>query len=203
MDLYLIRHGECYNSSIQYYDVEKKTMNPPLTEKRIEQATRLAARCRGVGFDAILSSDLTRALQTAERIAAAEPEEVQILPAFREIDMGEIYKESWSSYPALYAEWLLHNEDLPYPNGENGADVWNRCKPALDEILEQQYKKVAIVTHGGTIRSILCGVLGIPQQKRFYLGSPLENCSITVLNYNEAEQRFYLHVLNDSSHLAE
>ena len=55
--------------------------------------------------------------------------------------------------------------------------------------------------HGGTIRSMICGLLDIPQEKRFYLGLPPENCSITVLKYNEKDEKFYLHIFNDYTHL--
>ncbi|MCL2672327.1 MAG: histidine phosphatase family protein [Clostridiales bacterium] len=201
MDIYLIRHGECCNVSIAFFDTEKNTMDPPLTEKGMRQAAKLADRCKGIGFDRIVSSDLSRARQTAEQLKIASSCDLSIDPSFREIDMGDIHTKPWEDYPELYAKWRLHLEDLPYPNGENGEDVWNRCRIQLARLLETQYKKIAIVCHGGTIRSILCGVLGIPQHKRFYLGFPLENCSITMIRYGESEKKFYLHTLNDFLHL--
>lgn len=71
---------------------------------------------------------------------------------FREINMGDLYYRSrWSDYPELYEEWKKHESDLPYPNGECGADVWNRCKNSLDIITQYDYERVAIVCHGGTI----------------------------------------------------
>ncbi|MDR1001281.1 MAG: histidine phosphatase family protein [Clostridiales bacterium] len=202
MEIYLIRHGECYNSTIEYYDAEKKTMNPPLTYKGMMQAEKLAVRCKTIGFDMIISSDLLRAVQTAEKIKIVTSCEFSTTPAFREIDMGAIYVKSWDNYPDLYAQWVLHNQDLPYPDGENGEDIWSRCKTQLESLIATHNKKIAIVCHGGTIRSIICGVLGIPQQKRFYLGLLLENCSISIIRYSEKEKRFYLHTFNDFSHIS-
>ena len=65
MELYLIRHGE--NSRLpEWYDHERNVLNGPLTKKGIEQANLLAARCRSIPFDWVQSSDLLRAVQTAD-----------------------------------------------------------------------------------------------------------------------------------------
>lgn len=200
MDLYLIRHGENHRSP-EWYDTERKVLNGPLTEKGIDQANRLAMRCKNIRFDRIYSSDLTRAVQTAERIASTQNQKLLIYKAFREIDMGALERESQDQYSEWYASWSLHEEDIHYPDGENGLDVWNRCFQSLEQIVRSKAERVCIVAHGGTIRSILCGALGIPQQKRFYFGAPLENCSMTVLRYMETDRRFYLQVFNDTSHL--
>lgn len=197
MDIYLIRHGECYSPADEYYNTEKGIADPPLTDKGISQAEKLAVRCQTVGFDLIVSSDLSRAVQTAEKIIALTPCDFLIDTVFREIDMGE----PWNEHSNIYEQWLLHNEDIPYPNGENGQDVWNRCEAKLRNLTSTQNEKIAVVCHGGTIRSIICGVLDIPQQKRFYFGSRLENCSISIIKYKEEDKRFYLHTFNDFSHL--
>ena len=203
MDIFLIRHGERCNSTMDHYDSDKKIIDPPLTEKGIRQAEKLADRCKSIGFDMIFSSDYIRAVQTAEKLVAVAPCEITITPDFREIDMGAIHARSWNDFPDLYAKWVLHDEDIPYPNGENGEDVWNRCKGQIEKIVAAKYKKVAVVCHGGTIRCIVCGVLGIPQQQRFYFGAPPENCSISILKYNEEEERFYLHTFNDYSFISD
>jgi len=201
MELYLIRHGDCFEASLQYFCEEKQTMNPPLTPKGIEQAHLLANRLRDVEFDKIYASDLDRATHTANILRASVNAEVVRSKRLREIDMGEICKKSWDAFPALYAEWIRHEEDIPYPNGENGADVWRRCKQELDEMIALGYQRIAIVCHGGTIRSIICGILDIPQQKRFYLGAPLENCSISIVTHKEKD--FFLHTFNDDNPMAE
>ena len=200
MELYLIRHGE--NSRLpEWYDHERNVLNGPLTKKGIEQANLLAARCRSIPFDWVQSSDLLRAVQTAEPIANAQNKNLSIDRSFREINMGALERESSDQHPEWYAHWSLHKEDIAYPDGEKGSDVWKRCSRSLDKIVRSKANRVCIVTHGGVIRSILCGTLGIPQQKRFYFGSPLDHCSITILNYVEEEKRFYLQLFNDTSHL--
>ena len=200
MEIYLIRHGESEVSLPVYYNEAKRAMDPPLTEKGILQAGKLADRLGTTPFDVIYSSDLDRAVKTAEILNDKIHADFVISPAFREIDMGAIFTRPWSEFPELHAQWILHKEDLPYPEGENGADVWLRCKKVfVDTILPAGYRRIAIVCHGGTIRSILCGLLRIPQQRRFYFGMPPEHCSITTVRFVKGE--FYLHTFNDYSHI--
>jgi len=198
MEIYLIRHGESMQSS-EYFCEAKQTINPPLTQKGIEQAHKLADRLKCVAFDRIYTSDLDRAIQTANILNASVNSDVIISKHFREIDMGEIHKKSWDDFPELYSEWILHEADIPYPNGENGADVWHRCKQKIDEIVSLNYKRIAIVCHGGTIRSMICGILNIPQHKRFCLGAPTENCSVSIIIYKEKDS--VLHTFNDFVHI--
>lgn len=123
MEIYLIRHGDCYRSSSEYFSKEKQTMNPPLTPKGIEQAHKLAQRLKGITFDKIYCSDLDRAIHTANIFNSIVNSDVVITKNFREIDMGEIFHKPWSNFSEEFSKWVLHEEDIPYPNGENGADV--------------------------------------------------------------------------------
>ena len=199
MEIYLIRHGECCNSADEYFSTEKQTMDPHLTSKGIEQAKKLAERIKNIHFDIIYTSDLIRAEQTASIINSNLNSNIIITKNFREIDMGELFLKEWNIFPEIHSKWLLHEEDISYPGGENGNDVWQRCKKDLDIIISSNYKRVAIICHGGTIRSIICGVLNIPQQKRFYFGLPPTNCSINIIVYED--RHYYLHVFNDYEHL--
>jgi alpha-ribazole phosphatase len=201
MELYLIRHGHCETAGKDNYDPEKKTVNPKLTEKGIAQVRRLAIRLKNVRFDRIYHSDLSRAVDTAKILNDAVGSVLVEEAGFREIDMGVIHLSSWDSYPELYKEWVKHETDLAYPGGESGGMAWERYSEALDRIVNQDFSRVAVVAHGGAIRSMVCGMLEIPQEKRFYLGSPVENCSVSIVNYNKENQRYTLHVFNDFAHL--
>lgn len=194
MELYLIRHGECYGSDRIYYDEDKRTMDPPLTNRGIQQAKELGQRIAEMAMDRIYCSDLKRAIKTAEIINEYQKKELVITKALREIDYGELYKKSWNDYPEVFSQWKTHKEDTPYPGGENGQDVWKRCKPLIDSIIEREDKRIAIVCHGGTIRSMLSGLLELPQHKRFLFGCPLKNCSVSIVKYVDGQ--FCLHSLN-------
>jgi len=199
MEIYLIRHGHCLNSTKEHFNNKKQTMDPPLTSLGVEQANKLAKRLKDIAFDKIYCSDLDRAIQTAEIIQTTVKSDIIVTPSFREIDMGEIHKKSWNEFSDIYKNWVLHEEDISYPCGECGMDVWKRCKKEVDIIVESNYSRIAIVSHGGTIRSMICGILGIPQQKRFYFGFPPENCSVSIILRSDKD--YYLHTFNDFSHL--
>jgi len=104
MEIYLIRHGESMQSSLEYFCEEKQTMNPPLTSKGVEQAHKLADRLKDVEFDKIYTSDLERAVQTANIINNSVHANIDIYKQFRAIDMGEIHKKSWDDFAEIYSK---------------------------------------------------------------------------------------------------
>ena len=91
--------------------------------------------------------------------------------------------------------------DIPYPGGESAGDVVRRVIPVFRQIRESGYEKVAVVTHGGVIRSMTAHFLGMDMAKWRTLGTSLENCSITELNYSPRLRRYTLERFNDYAHL--
>lgn len=195
MEIFLIRHGECKEKSEDNYSSELKMYNPGLTMRGEEQARNLANILFETTFNVIYSSDLARAMKTADIIAERCPANRVVAKELREIDMGYLEKQSWSDFPDIYARWKLHEEDLAFPGGECGRDVWSRVRHFLMQAVAEHHERVAVVTHGGVIRSAVCGVLGVPQQKRFLIGTPIENCSITKIVYDK--DSFYINTVNE------
>lgn len=76
-----------------------------------------------------------------------------------------------------------------------------RAEPVFREMTESGYERIAVVTHGGVIRSMTAHCLGIPMNKWRILGKNLENCSITELNWDGVSGRFTLERFNDYAHL--
>jgi broad specificity phosphatase PhoE len=114
--------------------------------------------------------------------------------------MGDLPVKGWEAYPEYHTEWLKHEADLPYPNGEAGQDVKQRAWEVIDEILAGQHQAVAVVTHGGTIMILLSACLGLGLEKRFRF-SPMANCSISTLVYDETSRNLRLERVNDIAHL--
>ena len=200
VEIYLIRHGECVKSSPKYYSIEKKSMNTPLTENGKNQAKKLGEKLKGIHFDKIYSSDLDRAMETSKIINSYINSLIISSKSFKEIYMGSLYlNKTWNDFPEIFEKWKLHKEDIPYPNGENGDNVWQRCKCELERINEIENNRIAIVCHGGTIRSIICGLLNISQEIRFFFGSPPEFCSISKIVKND--NQYFLHIFNDYNHI--
>ncbi|NLN45916.1 MAG: histidine phosphatase family protein [Clostridiaceae bacterium] len=201
MDLILIRHGECEASTPGWMNPDNGQMDPPLSGLGRRQALALAPRIAALRPAVILSSDLRRTMETADLVSASCDCPREINPAFREIHMGDIWTRGWDDFPDLHAAWMRHQEDLPYPGGENGGDVWDRCRPALEALCGREEGPIVIVTHGGVIRSVVCGMMNVPQQRRFFLGAPVVNTSMTWIQTGEPWWPGHIHIFNDFSHL--
>lgn len=199
MNIYLIRHGEKIEK-----DKNHETLG--LTEKGFKQADLLGKRLRGYSIDKIYTSNMKRAVQTAEEINRHLGVEIIVKPELREIHMGACDTEGWGyleqNYPAFIEEYEKHDSDLRYPpDGECGEDVWDRTVRVINEIVESESDNIAVVTHGGVIRAIICGILQLSQARRFYLGAPPKNCSISVIKHDKKKNRFFVHTFNDYAHL--
>jgi probable phosphoglycerate mutase len=197
VNLYLIRHGR-QNSTLCNVDVE-------LSEAGRLQAGLLQERLQNYNIDAIYSSDLIRAKQTAEIV-----NEVLMLPhiireELREISFGLLTGQSEDYIDEHFADFRTEQkkltEDIPYPEGENGTSVYERAMPVIQEIVQSGKKNIVVVTHGGTIRVLLAALFGKNQARRFLFGVSLENTGITQLVYNPQYDRFYLERFNDYAHL--
>lgn len=197
VNLYLIRHGR-QNSSLCNVDVELSTAGR-------SQAELLRERLQHYHIDALYSSNLLRAIQTAEILNKTLQLPQVIREEIKEISFGQLeglaeeYIEE--HFHAFQEEQKKLLEDIPYPGGENGTSVYERAMPVIQEIVQSGKKNIAIVTHGGIIRVLMAALFGKNQAKRFLFGVSLENTGITHLVYNPQNDRFYLERFNDFAHL--
>ena len=104
-------------------------------------------------------------------------------------------------YSDFLQKRILRDEDIPFPNGESDEDVYLRAKSIFTQIENSYDSSILIVTHGGLIRSIICGLLGIPFKDKLGFGYSLENTSITELWFHENGNYYTLERLNDYFHL--
>jgi probable phosphoglycerate mutase len=197
VNLYLIRHGR-QNSTLCNVDVE-------LSEAGRLQAGLLQERLKNYNIDAIYSSDLIRAKQTAEIVNEGLMLPHIIREELREISFGLLTGQSEDYIDEHFADFRAEQkklmEDIPYPEGENGTSVYERAMPVIQEIIQNGKKNIVVVTHGGTIRVLLAALFGKNQARRFLFGVSLENTGITQLVYNPQYDRFYLERFNDYAHL--
>ena len=199
---YLIRHGETdWNQSGRW----QGHADVPLNALGQAQARRLADRMRQEPSrpDAIYSSDLLRAWETAETIGAALNIAPQPLPALREIDVG-----AWSGLNRAEVlerdrdliERLESGEDAPRGgNGERFADLYSRVVGTVEQLAAAHPNgRLVLVTHGGPVRVLL---LHGARDKRDALPRHLHigNTSISLLIGGRAG--WHLGLVNDMSHL--
>lgn len=196
-EIYLIRHGR--------QDIKAFNEDVPLSPRGIRQAELLRDRLKDEVFDALYSSTLKRALETAEILNENRHMHIEKREGLGEIDYGVLTSEPLSvktgSYSAFFSELEKRKHDLPFPGGENSEMVWQRARPVFREMEESNAECILVVCHGGMIRASLCGLLGLPFSKRLVFSKHLENTSITKLLYDEEKKLYYLETLNDHQHL--
>lgn len=200
MNIYLIRHGQTnLNRDGKYQGAADKEIN----EFGRQQAELLGIRLKKYNIDIIYSSDLKRVVQTTEIINKHINSETFIKEELREINMGEwdtLSVEERSIRNKEYAKkWSKHLEDLPYPGGECGEDVWKRANKVIEEILDGIHHNVVIVTSGGTIAILLSKFMGLEQQKRFNM--EIDNCSISIVKCDDKNKNITVKCINDTGHL--
>jgi broad specificity phosphatase PhoE len=177
----LARHGETdWNASLRW----QGHADPGLNEAGRRQAHELAARLARERLDAIYASDLVRARETAEIVAADTGLPVRALAALREIDVGE-----WSGLTTPEIERL-------YPDGMHrhraGGDGWERGEThvAMTERVigavtaiaaEHPSERLLLVGHGGTIRALLAHAEGVALTELRLTRPPPANGSLAVI----------------------
>ena len=157
----LARHGQSdWNAARRWQGHADR----PLTEKGRAQASALAERLAHIELDAVCSSDLRRAADTARVVAEAQGLELVQLPELREVDVGSwsglTREEAEELFPEGFARW---REGFPgWDDGEDYDEMAQRAIGAVVEIaLAHDDGRVLVVSHGGPIRAIHAAALGL------------------------------------------
>ena len=190
--LYLIRHGETEGAETRRY---KGHIDVPLSENGAEQMKRLAGyisaevRKRGSakantsqlpnfrtsGLSFVYCSDLSRAEKSAGFIAEPHGLKPIIIPELRERNFGiwegMSFDEIKEKYPEGFNAWADNPLKFSPMEGESTIALRDRAVGALEKILGQRgvtsSESIAIVSHGGINRILLCELLGIPLENIF------------------------------------
>ncbi|MBS1112210.1 MAG: Phosphoglycerate mutase [Nitrospirae bacterium] len=168
--IYLIRHGETEGAETKRY---KGHIDVPLSKNGIEQMKRVAGYLAGEGFlNAIYCSDLSRAGKSAEIIAEPHGSKPIIMSDLRERNFGlwegMSFEEISKKYPDEFRSWADNPLEFSPIEGESTIEVRDRALKVFNEITgKHQGDNVAIVSHGGINRVILCHLLGIPLENIF------------------------------------
>lgn len=197
--LLLVRHGVTeFNSTRRfagYSDVE-------LGADGREQVERLRHRLAGEKIDAIYSSDLKRALVTAEIISIGRDLDIVTCTELREMNYGDVegltFKEIGRRYPELWE--LITNFDrlLEFPGGESLKGFIERTITFVDRLNKHAPEQtILIVSHNGPLKVLICHLLGIDQSH--WLQIRCDNASLSIVETQP--RRVILSLLNDTSHL--
>lgn len=201
--LLLVRHGETEWNAARRIQGHSNSALSPLGRR---QALAVAERLSGMPIEALYSSDLERALETAAPLAARLGLTVQPLSELREKGYGDWEGLTEAEVIAVDAEgWrryhVLREINYPIPGGETWQQVQTRIVASLRRILAAHPgpdETVAIVGHGASLRPAILDALDAPLPTLLRLR--LDNASLTCLEY-QPERGGRVVFLNDTSHL--
>jgi alpha-ribazole phosphatase len=164
----LLRHGQTEMTVQKRY---AGVTDVPLNETGLAQAAAAAKRLAEAGLDAIVSSPLSRARQTAEEVARLCGVPVGLDDGFRETNFGQwealTFAEVSDRWPDELARWLADPLATP-PGAESFAEGTARARAALDRVLAAHPgQRVLVVSHVGPIKALICSALGAPPTSVF------------------------------------
>ena len=195
----LVRHGRtAWHAEGRYAG----TADVPLDDFGLEQAARVADQLKEEKIDVIFSSPLSRCLELARKVADVHDLEVVVDERLSELDLGrwdgETYASIFEKDGEILKEWIKDPSSVTVPGGESLAAAQERAMAWLDDASgECPDGNILASSHGGPIRAIMAGVVGLPLSKIFRLTVDL--ASISVLNYKGKLSN--LETMNERSHL--
>lgn len=162
-ECWLVRHGETEWNREHRFMGQKDI---PLNAQGLQQAADLAAGLSGQHFDALYSSDLLRARQTAQTLADALRLPLRLDARLREVMLGEWQGETHGDvqarFPDLWAERYANPAEFRPPAGETIAEMAARSYPVLDELAAAYPNgRVLLVSHGILLAALICRARGI------------------------------------------
>jgi len=178
----LLRHGRTeWNATGRF----QGQLDSPLDLIGRAQAVAAAVAVAPMQPDALVSSDLARALDTASAVSDESGNDIAIDPRLREIDLGQwqglTRAEARAQFPDEYARWQA-GEDSRRGGGETYAEVGTRAVECVQDWLDQvgPGSLLVAVTHGGTARATIGTLLGMEPDSWWRL-APLSNCRWSLL----------------------
>ncbi len=179
---YLVRHGE--NPANITKEFSHRKVDYPLTDKGQLQAFQTGEYFLSKNIDAIYSSPLKRAIESAEIISKILHLKFEIIENFREVNVGlleelPVSEENWKLHNKIIMSWIGGNPERNFPGGENFLMLRQRMLAGLESVLNgRSNQNIIIVGHGGiftlTLQEI-CPSVDI----NWLLKAENHNCSIS------------------------
>jgi broad specificity phosphatase PhoE len=197
LKLILVRHGE--TSWNRENRIQGQT-DVELSDFGRIQADRLALSLKNEKFEAIVSSPLKRALETAKAIARFHPFDISLEKNLQELDHGDFesltMQELQETHGNFLKAWLENPASFQMPNGESLLQLQERTWKIIDLRLKTSIDTL-VVSHGMAIMSILCKIqnINLSQARKMFVNT----ASKTVVEFKNGQGTITL--LNDTSHL--
>ncbi len=197
--VYLMRHGQtAWNKS----EIFRGRVDVPLNETGLKEAELAAEYFRGKKVDAVYTSPISRAVQTAERIGGVLGLNVSLHSGITDMSFGE-----WEGRPIREVEhsdadrfqlWKDAPHLLKIPGGETLADVRARATAALEEVIQRHSEgTVILVTHRVITKVLICAVLGLDDSHFWQIDQ--DSTAINLIRCKDG--KYALSLMNETCHL--
>jgi len=197
--IYLVRHGQ---TAWNREEIFRGRTDVPLDETGLKQAELAGEYLKEVEIDAIYSSPLSRALETAEKIARFHNLKVQPLEGI--IDMsfgnweGHAHQEIKKNDSETYRRWREKPHLVKLPGGESLDDVRVRSMAALEEVIRKHPEKAPVlVSHRVVNKVLICGILGLDNSHFWQISQ--DPTAINLIHYRNG--KYILSLMNETCHL--
>ncbi len=198
MDIILVRHGE---TEWNVGEVFRGRADINLNENGRNQAALVARYLQDNKIEAVYSSPLKRALDTAKTIAGYHNLDIQVSDGLNDLDFGEweglTVPQVKDRYGQLFTTWLDRPEKVRLPGGETLDDVCQRSMVVVENIIDNFTGTVVLITHRVVIKVLVCSLLGLDNSH--FWNIMVDTCGLTTFRYEKSH--FVLIRHNDNSFL--
>ena len=200
MRLILVRHGQTTMNRDRI--IQGCGSDSGLSQRGREQAGRAASLLGRQQIDAIYSSPLKRAVDTAQAIAQACQLEVNVAPGLKEVDAGDLegvsLDDMGEQYTEPWREWIRGNTSLPLPGGESLEELQRRAWKEIERIIERlPDETVVVVSHLLVTLVVICRAIGINLRHALHLRQ--DPAAISIVEISAPGNSLLL--FNDTCHL--
>lgn len=202
MRLILVRHGETQWNYLKKTQGRSDTL---LSSRGVEQAKRIAKRLSNMKIDAVYTSPLKRAKDTAFEICVQSKLMLSIDTALTEFSFGAweglTFAQIAERYPEQLKNWNTDPLNCKIPGkSENLEELMERSRRFIEQIrLKHADETIVAVTHSVTGKAIIIDALGL--HAAGFLSIHMDNASMSMIDYRD--DRTVLRLLNDICHLEE
>lgn len=201
--LYLVRHAQAEGNVRRTFQGHTDAF---LSETGLKQLEHLTERFRGVHLDAVYSSPLRRAYQTAQALNAHLRLPISTDHRLIEINGGDFEGVPFAELPLLFPEeearWDHDPANFHAPSGESMRQVYARMKVCIESIVRDNTDKtIAVASHGCAIRNYLCYANGWGIEHISDVAW-CDNTAVSLLEYN-TDLIPHIVYQNDAAHLPE
>ena len=197
--IYVIRHGQtAWNKE----EIFRGRSDVPLDETGLKQAEFAGEYLKEIRIDAIYSSPLSRAWQTAEKIGQLHDLKVNLLGGIVDMSFGNwegrSLKEIQEIDQETYRMWREEPHLVKLPGGETLEEVKVRSMAALEEVIQRHSRKtVVLVSHRVICKVLICAILGLDNSHFWQITQ--DTTAINLIRYKEG--KYILSLLNETCHL--